>query len=164
MKHMPLTTLVLTFLSRTLVTLALSFAFAWVLALSCAQTETSIPFADTSLPPVTEMSAHRDASLYALSGNSVTTSIRISDGNLVGCVSLTIRQGHHWVTSLTLQKQTANQSWSTVVSSASSKSEFSIARNVPSGFYRLKVSVKVYDSDGNVIDSVSRYSKVVQQQ
>ena len=53
MKHMPLTTLVLTFLSRTLVTLALSFAFAWVFALSCAQAETSVPFAATSLPPAT---------------------------------------------------------------------------------------------------------------
>lgn len=158
MKQMSLTTL-----TKVIRMIALSLIMACAVLPACAGAEESIVHSNADGALASDMINAPGASLYALAGNSVTSVIRISGGKVLGCASLTIRQGHSWSITLSLQRQVSEQSWLNMSSVTSTDSELSLSKTVSSGCYRIKVSVKVYDSDGKLIDSITRYSQTVQQ-
>lgn len=157
MKQMTLTTL-----TKAILMIALSLVMACAVLPACAGAEENTAHGDADGTLASEMINAPGASLYALAGNSVTSIIKISGNQVVGCASLTIRQGHSWSITLSLQRQVSEQSWLNMSSVTSTDSELSLSKTVSSGCYRIKVSVKVYDSDGNLIDSITRYSQAVQ--
>lgn len=157
MKQMTLTTL-----TKAIYMIALSLVMACAILPACAGAEENTAYDDADGMLASEMVNAPGASLYALAGNSVTSIIKISGNQVVGCASLTIRQGHSWSITLSLQRQVSEQSWLNMSSVTSTDSELSLSKTVSSGCYRIKVSVKVYDSNGNLIDTISRYSQVVQ--
>lgn len=152
----------------TLMTLTKAMAMiALIFVMACALTPASASAASSSADyvdnlPLSETRNVPDVTLYALSGNSATVIIRVTGGKVEGGVSLTIRQGHRWSTTLTLQRQEADHSWSSVTSTASSNTETSLSKSVSVGSYRFKAVVKIYDSNGKLIDSITRYSQIVQ--
>ncbi len=149
-------------LNKPILVITLTLVIAYAVVPAYASAENAVADTGVNSLRMTDTGNKLGASLYALSGNSVATSIRIVGGKVVGCASLNIRNGYSWSTTLTLQKQQSDQSWSNMAYATSCNTELSLSRNASAGSYRINASVHIYDSDGKLIDSITRYSQVVQ--
>lgn len=149
-------------LTKPIVVFVLTLVIACAVVPAYASAENAVINIGVTSPHMTATGDKIGASLYALSGNSVAASIRVVGGKVEGCASLNIRNGHSWSATLTLQRKQSENAWNNVAYTTSCNAELSLSKNASAGSYRMKVSVKVYDSNGKLIDSITRYSQVVQ--
>lgn len=88
-----------------------------------------------------------------------------SGGKSTPAVAVTLRNGYTADVTLTLQRSSNGYSWSSVKEWSDSGSTLvSIEKTyyVTSGYdYRSKCTVIVYDSNGSIVDNVTKYSSTV---
>lgn len=98
-----------------------------------------------------------EASLLANSQNRVTVSLSISNGKATGSAVVFLLNGNSATITVTIQKKNGSQ-WS---SAASNSGQLSTAASVSAekgATYRAYTVCKVYNSSGQLIETISAYS------
>lgn len=102
------------------------------------------------------------ATINALAGNKLTATISLSGNSLSGYGKATMPQGYRADITIYVQNRPSGGAWSNVSSHTENKAiSASISYKVSSGEYRLKVQAKVYDENGNYVETLTKYSLVV---
>lgn len=101
-------------------------------------------------------------SITALPINRLAVTISLSGSNLTGRGIVTLASGYTANLSIYVQHKTASGSWSNVAfASEANAREIYITHTVSDGEYRIKVQAKVYDPNGVYVETLIKYSSVV---
>lgn len=94
----------------------------------------------------------------AVFGNNVSVSFSISSGTAHGNAYVTLAVGNTSQSTISIQCRNADGSWHTISSVIQNGCDVNIFQSVAPGTYRVRIITLFYDSCGNYIDSITKYT------